>query len=888
MDLLNPFKYKIEERIKKNSNIEIEAKKIIDQFSFQLIRILLTSLDQVKLTKYSTYTYKLNYNSSMREIVSNKNRLYEIKNRIGKLFYNGTNITISEEIPIKANQFFEKKQEINPRYFRRDIIRISSKKYNIDISKVTDHIWDRNIKSIVKKDHYEFEIEYNYNSKNWRSFLELIDKYISLIHSNRPVDLHFPNLTFENLIQNPYTLSVKADGIHRKLIIFKKDYKLFLMFANIDNTLEKIELEGDIKKIFPDNFVYVLDGEYMNKRNEFHAFDILIYENVIVSNLKFKNRYNYLVKLFKKISNLKIKSNFKLTLKEHIFVKTSKDFFKSVEKLLHTDLDNDGIIFTPGDDVYLSNYIFKWKPIEKLTIDLFYENRNLYVYDPTTRRNLPFNNTFEIDTSGLKYTNGKVIEFSIDLKNKLLTANRIRNDKIYPNKYSVVENIFKLHKNPITTDIITGKNTKLMRKYHNKVKSKIYDDLKLWGVNTILDIGSGLGGDVLKWKKNGFDVTGIEPNPNNIQELVRRLDYADFDINLFEGRFEDVEINKKFDCITSFNSFTFLTKTNEYMKNVVNKMMKHDSEYIVIVGFDVMKFFEFNNIKIGSKIAKYKTSNFDIEVDKKNNKVIIEILTGASVPKQEEYIIDFEYLKTLFKGYNTIKDEFLNKEKLMSEEQYFYSSSTRLLIFKKSKTTIKKKRLYLNIKMLEPQQQKYVGNLYGFDIYRIGSIGDNNCLIHSILDMYNSEYQKLSPNEKSKTVLQIRKYICKNFTRKVWNKYIGSLNNSFLNKEYSYEKMKNELCDMNVWLDDIFIPYLSDVFEKNIVIYQLDTNGNLKYISNYNIKPIYENDRDTIILYYYHKNGLGHYEGIGINENNSLITVVHRNTPLFEYIKKQN
>jgi len=885
MDLLNPFEYHIKKRLRAGSNVEIEAKKNIDQFSFQTIRMLLSSLDTLVLSKYSTFTYNLGRDSSMRQI-KGKTDKHEIKNRIGRASYNGTIVTISDEIPISEQEFYDKLGELrNRNYFRRDIIRLSSKKFKIDLSKVTSHIWNRNLRKIVPTDSYELELEYDYNSNSWQRFLELIDKYISIVHSNRPIDLHFNNLTFSNLIQNPYTLSVKADGIHRKLLLHKRDHKMYIKFTNSKNDLRSIELTGDVNKFFPENEVYLFDGEYMEHDDSFHIFDILIYKNAIISRLKFKSRYNRMVETFNNMNKLKA-SGINLYLKNHIFIKSPEEFFDAVEKTLSTKLDNDGIIFTPVNDVYLSSFIFKWKPLEKLTIDLYYENKNVYVYNPKTRKNVPFGKKFNINLGSLiyKYPDGKVIEFVIDLKTNTLTAQRIRADKVYPNKYTVVENILHLHRNPITKETITGKNTTLMRKYHNRVKTKIYNNLRLWGVNTILDIGSGLGGDILKWKSNGFNVTGIEPNPNNVQELKRRLDFYNFRINLHEGKFEDVKLDEKFDCITSFNSFTFLTKTNKYMENVVDKMMKHDSKYIVIVGFDVVKFFNFNKIKLGSGVKKYKTPNFDIEVDTGNNKVIIEILTGASVPRQEEYIINFEHLKTLFKGYKTIEDRFLADEKLMSKEQYFYSSATRLLIFKKEKS-IKRPRLYKNIKMLRSQEQKYVGTLHGYKMYRIGSIGDNNCLIHAIMDMYNFQYQQLSDREKSKKVLEVRRYLCSKFTKRIWDKYIGSVGNEVLEKEYSYKNMKADLCKMSTWLDDVFMPYLSDIFKKNLVVYRLNSSGDLKYISDYNIDPNYQKDRDTIVLYFYYKDGVGHYEGMGMHVDDSLVTMIRKDTPLHKLIQ---
>ncbi|GAG94211.1 unnamed protein product, partial [marine sediment metagenome] len=66
-----------------------------------------------------------------------------------------------------------------------------------------------------------------------------------------------------------------------------------------------------------------------------------------------------------------------------------------------------------------------------------------------------------------------------------------------------------------------GRNFTLMRKYHNRIKRQLFKTVS--GQRYLLDIGSGRGGDVSKWRN--FDkIVAVEPNGDHIVELERRLE----------------------------------------------------------------------------------------------------------------------------------------------------------------------------------------------------------------------------------------------------------------------------------------------------------------------------------------------------------------------------
>lgn len=196
--------------------------------------------------------------------------------------------------------------------------------------------------------------------------------------------------------------------------------------------------------------------------------------------------------------------------------------------------------------------IVKWKPQKQITIDLKFQREQGVIKLYTSKiigqnekgRNTfgdvlfegddidPFNiNTMLKDRNDIlkNALNGNIIEFawhirSNDEEDEYLYPERIRNDKVNPNKEDVVLDNWRDIHDPIDIDVLTGNSTKLMRKYHNRVKRQLYKTAYTEKPNsTILDIGSGRGGDIFTLVKNFRKIMLVEPNVSNLAELIHRL-----------------------------------------------------------------------------------------------------------------------------------------------------------------------------------------------------------------------------------------------------------------------------------------------------------------------------------------------------------------------------
>lgn len=207
--------------------------------------------------------------------------------------------------------------------------------------------------------------------------------------------------------------------------------------------------------------------------------------------------------------------------------------------------------------------ICKWKPVEMMTIDfevdwkinqssLLTSNRGglaavsiRYDVELKTLQGI-FTGTSrqryrdQVDIDSLLRLNpdrvdGLVVEFKWDSDTNKFVAIRIREDKPRPNSSEVASDNWNWIFDPISTTTLTGYDTRLLRKYHNRIKRRLHGrpippylflerSRKQSIPNyTLLDLGSGGGGDLSSWQRSGFErVLAVEPNSTNIKELYRR------------------------------------------------------------------------------------------------------------------------------------------------------------------------------------------------------------------------------------------------------------------------------------------------------------------------------------------------------------------------------
>lgn len=208
-----------------------------------------------------------------------------------------------------------------------------------------------------------------------------------------------------------------------------------------------------------------------------------------------------------------------------------------------------------------------------------------------------------------------------------------------------------------------------MRKFHNSIKKELYDKYAN-GVNNLLEIAVGKGGDLSKWVNNNVkQIIGYDIDSDSITEAKRRVkEYngkgKDIQIELYTLDLSSNEIpeaKEKFDIVSAQFSFHYFFKTKEtfetVMKSINNNIRR--GGYFIGTLFDGESIRKIGNVELKDHgQVKFKLS--DINNSNGNpfgNEVTVEINDTVLTKPTTEYIVDFEMFKKLMKehGYDLIE-----------------------------------------------------------------------------------------------------------------------------------------------------------------------------------------------------------------------------------------
>ena len=87
----------------------------------------------------------------------------------------------------------------------------------------------------------------------------------------------------------------------------------------------------------------------------------------------------------------------------------------------------------------------------------------------------------------------------------------------------------------------------------------------------ILEIGSGHGESIKQFDLLGFQVTGIEPDKKNVENIQKNLKHS----KIIHGKAESFQLESKYDLIWMSHVFEHLTKPIEFLQHI-RKNLKSD------------------------------------------------------------------------------------------------------------------------------------------------------------------------------------------------------------------------------------------------------------------------------------------------------------------------
>lgn len=529
--------------------------------------------------------------------------------------------------------------------------------------------------------------------------------------------------------ENKFAITVKVDGVRRFILITR-------------NGIYSCSPPRDIWKIgggISDLDGTLLDAEaYRDEAGQvtYYVFDILFYKGQDVRKDYFtagggrKGRLDMVKEVCPKLKFFKGEIAQAKTFYSGLnFYENVNNAFEEAGRLEEQNIRLDGLIFQ--SHVWYKNFFTKkWKPSDMLTIDFKFKKlkkdefallvktstgyeqfegsrRNPFTYPPVI--NLPKGILSNVGNSGGIVLNppgdGLVVECSWDSENETFVPVRYRDDKEEPNYFKVAGDVWDDIVDPISKEDITGDSLIVMRRFHNLIKKHFLNKEFKKG-DTIMDWGSGRGGDIKKWKDIELDtVFVVEPNEKNFTEFERRLDSMQKDwktegpfifpikekissspdpeytlvgaerTDVILSRIEDPDL---LNGIVSFFSLTFFGKDKSMfdgMIRTIDKTLPVGGKFLGIVmdGDRVQKLLEQDKEAREGESLVFDCPAFKItqvsafepgKVKEEKNEIEISIREATSMVDQNEWLFYFSVLKASLEkiGFELKYDGFLDEK----------------------------------------------------------------------------------------------------------------------------------------------------------------------------------------------------------------------------------
>ena len=399
--------------------------------------------------------------------------------------------------------------------------------------------------------------------------------------------------------------------------------------------------------------------------------------------------------------------------KQYFPCRTVPEFYATAQAIIDNfdalPYKNDGIIFTPngpylptGNIAFsrhatsrptkprtLANYtdVCKWKPHRLNTFDLLYEDNKFWVIGNNGGLELFKPNGKELNPTDVIYdlkpatfNEGIVYEigWDFDLQKPLLY--RIRHNKTLPNSAKVAYDAWKMLFNPLEINTLLGRDITLMRRYQNREKAKILNK----GTGRLLDLGSGRGGDILKWG-NYSTIYAIEPYEPNRQIFEQRLaeqsNTLKSKVTLYPYQAEDTDKiwqaigEQPVDTISMMLSLTFLFKDEETLTaliNTIDKCLAPGGQFLVtVMDGDLVKAMMANGLTVQTDSKKKLVFPIEGVVDFQlhdDNHTVDITLYGTIVENQTEYLTRMRDLSRRLeeKGLKLTTNYILDRERFLN------------------------------------------------------------------------------------------------------------------------------------------------------------------------------------------------------------------------------
>jgi hypothetical protein len=577
--------------------------------------------------------------------------------------------------------------------------------------------------------------------------------FFDISNISRPRNLKFKDLVYGGIVGNPsvtYNVTHKTDGVRKQLLVHNTGIWIF-SFNGDFNFISKDSLfkymQNQLNHTSNNLFGmcgYILDGELIPVEKRIKGsgsgaeYWFLIFDCLSVPR-------NTDVKSFDEVGNRNIQDEpfitrmensqvvadsiknpiIEISTKNFNALTTPSVFFDVLNRMFQEQKDlpykQDGFIFTPieiGYSEILNSFnqpmelrtlvnlpdIVKWKTKYNLTIDFEIEwnqerltlfslgrdNKKIVFNGDEINR---FNPIQDIEmTSRLRETtSGTIGEFEYDFDRKKLLLRNLRPDKAKPNTIEVAKDVWVDIHNPIEEDVMIGQSMNLLRKYHNRIKTALFSTVSRDKPNlTLLDIGSGNGGDISKWRNSNFSrIVAVEPDTINYNELLRRIEQFSMtdkilpvnttgqNSKLITRRVKEF-IGTRVDVISMMLSLSYFFENQSSLNDLLKTITENIAStgviiFLTIDGNIVQNYFQ-PQLSNSISLKEISSDYFRMKYNDDTNPISVDVFIKNSILNNREWLVKLDDLMIPLNEFGFILNPIFrsDKEKMMSQTELLF------------------------------------------------------------------------------------------------------------------------------------------------------------------------------------------------------------------------
>ena len=276
---------------------------------------------------------------------------------------------------------------------------------------------------------------------------------------------------------------------------------------------------------------------------------------------------------------------------------------------------------------------------------------------------------------------------------------------------------------------------KQMRNFNNLLKQQLITD---WCYQKdVLDLGSGKGGDLLKYSKSQVNcLKCVEPDTHFADEMEARIrnnpqHFKSMKINIIRSKAESLQLppGTKFPVISLFFVLTFFFKSATLLNKLLDVINNYLADHGVLIGTTM----------IGSELRQklsvsphsLETQLFKIEQtmwgdSSFGNEIVIDLKNTQTATSQCEYLVDFNMFCQMLadRGIYLSHTQYVDVSNMNEDEAFIASKNIGFVFLKKQRP--------LNPSLPIPMGSFDVGGLVNKNSWMLFNNGFENSFYHTL------------------------------------------------------------------------------------------------------------------------------------------------------------